>query len=816
MYGHSVCRNKSVPLSIPDSSTGNQISSTASAPIHLHDINNEYFSNKSQIIENDTLNDDLTDGSQKIGEAQVVDSSLSNQESTISTSLPSVGFSSMHLTIPRSIPEDSRDPIYLLRDSEIGRYRNIYAAQILTSDVFRVILSWGFKKPKSPETSYLQYIQNNFECTNKKLKQKYRLTLRDLALLKKSFDNRNFDVILLYNVIQVCCRNLADIGSDVWKENDDSKVEYLLKKAKDLRNDVCHGIGSTDTSPDTFDDIVNTLDKLLMISGKMYERHQKEIDDEKEMLANKIAAMDQTSNEGKTSDVQKIFLEIYWRECQAYWESHCKTDSIPFSGELINREMVIHPMNISIKTLSASTMKHRSESIISYTQIFDNWPSQETFPITIVRGESGSGKSTLVKNIAMQFLYLVERQVKYLDDFDLIYFLECRDMTSESLDAFINNNFPETCRKIGAADAVDCFSRMKNLILIDGYDERNEKSTQVMNEILQKSQATNNCRFLITTRPHALPSLQHALKIKGFSYRVCELIEISPESEQIKFLLKYEKKNKLNKDNADGMTDAFRNLTDEMKKTFAYPICLVFFYHLFLSSPDEIRLLKSPIDLSKLILRQYKEVIRHKLTRSNVQHCDKVIHLVFEIINDYAFKCVANDKITLTQEDYDEIFDSCSSVLAKYKLADRVDISSILTTVFLTRTSPIIPPCGSIYKLQFYHKSVQEMMAAQSLLRDINENKTTDVKTILKRKLDLVQTFVNTNYDSQDLQNVCTFKKNSIGVVSRTNGIDHMEMNVQELGNDRSDETKSMKNEIIREKDARRYVNLSFRLSINM
>ena len=154
-----------------------------------------------------------------------------------------------------------------LSESEINRYKNIYAIQELIPMVFRTVLQWG-TKDKPNDATFLSYIENHKDTTVTQLRKKYKFINRNIEIIRKETNVHNFDVSLLFPLIQVCCPGISDPDDSIWDKEDENKIEVLLRLLKDHRNFVVHGKEAT--SSDTFTLITRRLDALIQISGKLF------------------------------------------------------------------------------------------------------------------------------------------------------------------------------------------------------------------------------------------------------------------------------------------------------------------------------------------------------------------------------------------------------------------------------------------------------------------------------------------------------------------------------------------------------------------
>ena len=614
----------------------------------------------------------------------------------------------------------------MLPDAEIFRYRNIYAVQNLIPRVMRTVLEWGCPKVKPQNMSYATYCET--VVNNGSLKDFF--TPCDIKKLSTETTYSSIDTVLLFKLIQSCCSNLKHKRDPVWLEADYTKLEPLLWKAKELRNDICHNIASKATSPDVFEDVLRVSKCLLEAAAQFYSISIDELNAHINFISNTFSKMTQAEEHLNKIYTQYQFCKEGFNESKSYWQRHCSTDVILFSGQKIVREQVYHPLNVSIKTVSSSTNARLKPEIASYTKIIEPWSlSEEDYNITIVKGEAGAGKSTISKNIAQQFFGLTKREIIDMGRFDMIHFLECRSRSSNSLESLIRKSYPKTCLKAGVGNIMECFGYLGHLMIVDGFDERNDYSMRVIRDVLERIKTMPNCQLVFTTRPHAARELENLLSSEGLDFRTCEIMPITDEKQQVEFLSRYQEIMKeIIPYEGTGLIECFKGLHFEVKNFFVFPINLLLFFHIYVNSDEKEFLLQNVSDVPRKILHHYNLFIKRKLEIEGIRNAQQLVDDVLEIIFDFSFKSIAEDKITILSDDMDELLSKTSNVLREYGALSDVDSRQILSIVFTSTTSPN-PDSEQCF--QFFHKSIQEIFASKALLKYLANNTCTTAVEML-------------------------------------------------------------------------------------
>ncbi|KAK4308624.1 hypothetical protein Pmani_019683 [Petrolisthes manimaculis] len=129
----------------------------------------------------------------------------------------------------------------------------------------------------------------------------------------------------------------------------------------------------------------------------------------------------------------------------------------------------------------------------------------------ILEGPAGMGKTTLTMLMVNEWLdsvrdtmeESVERTIEGLDYYDLVLKINCRDSHLTSFEDLLKHYMNKTFCKY--RNLLPCLTKeCRLLIIIDGYDERNSKSRELIEDVLLHLKHSNNSTILCTTRPEHL------------------------------------------------------------------------------------------------------------------------------------------------------------------------------------------------------------------------------------------------------------------------------------------------------------------------
>ncbi|KAF2357377.1 P-loop containing nucleoside triphosphate hydrolase [Trinorchestia longiramus] len=618
-------------------------------------------------------------------------------------------------------------PISLLPTEEVHRYRNSVLVQKLMPEALQTLLGW-LSQDRPSEKSFLWYIKYVTNLSTTKLKEKYYISALEMQVLGGN-DLSVFDATLLVKLIKLLAK-ISDCGH-MDADHDDTSAACLLWKLKNYRNLVSHKIKTSSTNADIFTAAKKCLLSLFSVVDTTNFSVKKEVfENVVSELRRAFDNIASTDYERQCMERQCVFRTQSFEESQTYWRTYCTTESIPFTTNVASSEQIFHPMEIfekeDVSTNRAILLKE------SYKHILKRACEDER-KATILVGEAGSGKTTVVKNIASQFLGIIDSEVEFLREIHLLLFVECRDRFTNTLERAMSNNFPKACQKISTEKAIECFCFLGNLIIIDGYDEVNESSSEVINQVLRLMKRMSACQLLFTTRPHRAGQLKELLNFNGIPFTVFELVPLYEEQDQLQFLQRYEMNVSHANDISNGMVETFKALLPEVKEFFIYPINLVLFYFLYCNSRDNISNWETSNDVIEQMLVLYEKFIARKLLERHLINIDRFIREALEEVYQFALHCISENKIMLSCEDMRPVHECLDNKFQEWQLLSKLDTTVVTSIVFLTKTVPN-PNCPVVY--QFYHKGIMEIMAARTFVKLMKKESYLKLEQLLDHRTD--------------------------------------------------------------------------------
>ncbi|XP_047736403.1 uncharacterized protein LOC125177879 [Hyalella azteca] len=497
---------------------------------------------------------------------------------------------------------------------------------------------------------------------------------------------------------------------------DVDKLFDKLRKVRNLRVKIMHEFEET-SNPRKFSDLKTALLELIEEAERVYSLPQSEVEAQKKNVHDDFESL-QNPDE-KTVYYWCTRLDMSGKlAVKNLWRTKLTEEILPLDSSIVQRPEVFHSLDVMVRR---SRREGSNDQVLPYTEIF-----KAPEKAIIVSGVAGAGKTTLLKNIVLQFFELGEGNADYLRQFDQLILFECRDRNTETLADVIEQHFKALCRELeGKRNVLDALLLLRALFVIDGYDEVNKVSYNVVSEIIKET-SSSNCRVLITTRPRrsAKEKLENLLAINNVTSTEFEIKPLTELGEQLEFLTRYEEGLGIKRGE---MTESFITLKQDVKSLFTEPINLILFCDMHKHMPETISSWEKPGDVATDILRLYKKLVTIKLADVTHLECKAMLNDLFVVIGKTALEFIRENAGTFSEEELLQIQEKCIPILL-----NKVECSpEIILSVVLRVNRPLSGAGETTYT--FHHKSIQEMFAAHFIVQRILASGDT-LKSILEAK----------------------------------------------------------------------------------
>ncbi|XP_047735676.1 uncharacterized protein LOC108681871 [Hyalella azteca] len=641
-----------------------------------------------------------------------------------------------------------------LSPQEANRYKNIFAVQVPMCEVFRAILNWECSEKQKGQTyaDYFEQKKQQYEDRHAALvtQENNRFKLPKIGLPTSSIkmlqeEPSRYDVTLMFSYLFEIFKS-KETYTNAGQVRIPSQLECLLKKAKDMRNDVMHEVAAGAVDPMKFDEIVKAMHDVIDEAGNVYNIPADEVTSFKAQIDGMWDEV-RTDNE-KAKAYSCFFLQTFGnKEAKVKWEEALSEETLLFGEDKVERSKVFHSLELTIQKPGLQAGR------ISYKELFSDTDKK----FILVSGASGSGKSTLVKNLVIQFHGISDANVemKNLHNFNLILIYECRNRSIEQFSVVVQQNFKNVCLKLGPETVVQAITHSNPLILVDGYDECHKDSFKVVDQLVDEMKY-HECRVIITTRSSHVEELKNHLKQKLVTFQDYEISEISDIKDQMRFLEKYEKH--VNP-HAHEVVKTFSSLERKIQELFVNPIYLVLFCHLVWNFPERINNWTSHAEVAHDIYRLYKKMIESKLASYPIVDKDGLVNDFFWDVANFSLQTITENQLVFTEDQVGELMSSFRETLEKHGARGELDPKALVGVVLkIKRHLNDFDSCTYF----FHHKSIQELFASKTVIKELRKNNCLpyDLQGVSRASLNLQGVLAYVLIELSAVENSNVFKRN--------------------------------------------------------
>lgn len=417
-----------------------------------------------------------------------------------------------------------------------------------------------------------------------------------------------------------------------------------------------------------------------------------------------------------------------------------------------NVHLQVQKIFTKIKIVSGK--EQGSHNDMDYRNLLNISPDASFQPqALIVEGLAGMGKTTLLTLLTKEWLDGGQRSIKGLDKYQLLLRVQCRTPHLTNFSDLLADLMPEASlkyRKLLPLLVKQC----RLLVIIDGLDERNANSYQLVHDLLHQLQQCKDCTLLCTTRPEALSDFLHLLPHK-YGKNVVELVGI-PLELRAEFVRRYfEEISKVT-----GSSQSCQILVEQIEKEkykehYRFPLNLAIITWLFFYQPDIISkattqtelyyhthiLCQSKLD-DRLANNDLTKFIRKRMREKKVRVW--LPHLYLKI-----FESLSRNELNLGEEVTEHLRSACDTL----DLPDDEVLGAFLTM----RTT--WTPLGILEQYSAPHKGLQEYYGALHVVLTVQSNPSTSIMDLLKERLKTMDTLEHKPPPSSPLSRTVASRK---------------------------------------------------------
>ncbi|XP_066941881.1 uncharacterized protein [Macrobrachium rosenbergii] len=403
------------------------------------------------------------------------------------------------------------DPAPATEDSFIPR--NLLQDMIdeVICPVMRLILTWvtpGWDQTKYNFIEYMEYNEKISKEDIKKLNKK--LTEQQNKAITEDQEGKTWDTTLICLLLRNC-GGLAKEGEQAWSRENGEAPERLITELKDKRNELTHEkarFSKEDFMTKTEELRVNVINVLESVGKGCSHVEEEEIKEHTKEFNWRIT---------KIRDEESMFQRK---------KEYVKKEGKPVLIKHLNRITTFNPLllifdetkghEVAVKDIFTGMMleeDNKQRAKVSLEDIIAIASNTNPKGFILLKGYAGVGKTTILKKITSDWVQKAG-YIKGLDSFDLLLYAEFRDRTETFLE-ILQHSLGHVHQCFNNKDFVQVVLGLKNLVILDGYDEINSSSSKLFQEILYLAKHHKNLTVIVTTRPEAEKQLARKLGMRN-------------------------------------------------------------------------------------------------------------------------------------------------------------------------------------------------------------------------------------------------------------------------------------------------------------
>nr|XP_045606230.1 uncharacterized protein LOC123763219 [Procambarus clarkii]XP_045606231.1 uncharacterized protein LOC123763219 [Procambarus clarkii]XP_045606232.1 uncharacterized protein LOC123763219 [Procambarus clarkii]XP_045606233.1 uncharacterized protein LOC123763219 [Procambarus clarkii] len=593
-----------------------------------------------------------------------------------------------------------------------------------------------------------------------------------LSKIESDPSGKDFDITLLFKCLGLPLSGLSKCGSEAWSSDDETKLECLISKVKDQRNDLSHikEIKSPSELEEYATTVTDLLSKTYKLAGEKYDRDQDEVNECISEMEKQIDFILRAPLKVIADDHLQIMLDL--KAQQETFVLNASTDL----RRLYEVTSKIHPASFMTHTESLQVQsvyskvevveerhKYKKTFAIDHDSLLELRTYDEKVPsVIIVEGEAGMGKTTLIKLILAEWANLPDspNTIHGLDKYELILHSECRNQSISTFLDLLNVLLGQSSLLLSKEELLHSVLSKKTLVLLDGVDEWNQNSKKLLLELVDRRipESGDKLQLLCTTRPEKVDELLSHLKVSWVHTRIQGIHPDKQNEFIIKFMEVLTQHTNIDPrtpvdlhTKIQGLKNFLQCSRTKMGEQFKLPLNLALLTFLWVNNSEDISIVKTTTELYAVFhdLGQKRLIQRlvHRQENRSKRDWENLCNGFLCVLYKECLIALSRVAMQMPKE--------CTQTIETYCKREDLPISDLLENYMEVYREWDV--CGYLTVLAPPHKSKLEFFSAHGVINEICINH--DVQKVL---IDLQNLLVSHNVSQDIMKDILEFASNKL------------------------------------------------------
>ncbi|XP_018018519.1 uncharacterized protein LOC108675046 [Hyalella azteca] len=619
-------------------------------------------------------------------------------------------------------------------ENALYKYRCHFVVENIGKDVMLLVIKW---LGEIENTHIKEKLKQSPGFSETKYKREFNAEQR--SKIDSNAALSGYDITLCYKLVQRIC-GLKPITDQEWSVNSNPanpSLEFKLQTIKKIRNTLAHEekIFTEQETRMTIESLRNTFTDILHDAGARASIDKAEVDEKvceiethiKNVYGKIREPLDpndkehfyRLQNEARCFQVQlkdellkqsydeieDLFQKLYKIE-PAPWALHQRYEASP--TQVFVRVKVKEDKELSSNKGADQTPEVPCDNILEIRNHASQLPD-----VIILSGEGGKGKTSLMKYFLEEYLKGPGCAVQKLAEYEMVLHVEARNDQIKSFKDLLRCTIPATYANMSLSydHLSDILLGVHKLFLIDGFDEHNLTSRNLVKELLN---LPGSNRYIITTRPTSVEDVNMVLPDSKSKLNL--QLQGIPEDQHENFVLKLLRSLMNDEDKILHSTKELMKCLRRLKQTLGEqlntPLNLALIVLLYVVSPETVSNLTSSSDLYSELRSMMTDKLAFRLvncTDLTESAAKKKCKRFLNFFDQVSFRTFCRKEYELKDNTTEKFVNVCEEL----DLPDDLVLSSYLNTKRSLRG------IGSIKVYTYQHLMMQEFAAGCHLARKV-------------------------------------------------------------------------------------------------